>query len=168
MGQPLPNREAVPLGRGPIRSHVERPGVVTRLTAPTNTEGERTLPEHESAWSYHISEGWKMIDPPLGLGSQTFSREAIDATLTRAGFFATPSMLLGEPASGVWAEVYDAIKTREHLLILHTRGVRQIILAKGFHSLLDVVQKLGNLLDRISGPPPLETPPASPALETGR
>lgn len=110
-------------------------------------EGERILPEKMSGWSYHQTQGFQLIDFPFGRKTPRTVREGLEAN----DFEAEPSRVIG---SGVHRmEVYDRRSTVEHLVIVFSDGLEQLVLCKGFPALLEFLRLYAPVVEKCGKPP---------------
>jgi hypothetical protein len=130
------------------RSSATGPFPTGRYAGPApfpSGEGERTLPEQMVGWSYKINEGFQMIDFPLGNPAP----ESLSRGLAANDFRTTPSRVVGTGPHRI--EVYDRQTTAEFLVIVFSDCLEQLVIAKGFPSMMDLLRQWGPVVEKCSG-----------------
>ena len=116
---------------------VKRGGFFQKDGLPQPAAGPTHRPQPTTAWSYHEGDGWKPLEagpemPPLGVPAPE--------ALAEAGYAETPS---ATGKRGLWVVyVYDHLTTPQHLVVILTAGRTQYLVAAGFPSLLEVLEKI--------------------------
>jgi hypothetical protein len=107
--------------------------------------GERTLPEKMTSWGYHITDGFQMNDFAFGRVVPKTVREGLE----KNGFAMTPSRVIGSGTHRM--EVYDRINTVEHLVIVYSEGLEQLVVCRNFPSLMEYLRLYAPVVEKCHG-----------------
>jgi hypothetical protein len=109
-------------------------------------DGERVAPVQQSGYTYSIQEGFKTVDGPLGVPYPPSLR----AGLINSLYDPKPMFVVGEGV--VRIEVFARTTSTEFLAVLHSAGLEQLVVAKKFPDLMDLLAKWEPVVKAASAP----------------